>query len=302
VAGIAALMRSVYPALTPEQFDVLLAAGRLTDDLGPDGRDDFFGHGIINARKAVLEALDLAGTGGSLPAILVPNPSTVNFGSITETLQLRVSNAGSEDTAVAAPRVVPAASWLTVTPAADGTGLFELIVDRSGLADGLYAATLEFDYVSNGSPRTLSVPVRMQITSVDLTADAGYHYVLVVDPASLETVAFTSLPAADGVYPFRLEDVPAGTWEIYAGTDSDNDGFICDAGEACGVFRTIDSPTPVDVSAPRTDLDFVTGFRTRLVSTSGASREDRAKRVSASGGAGIPLPQEARARPEAATP
>ena len=297
VAGIAALMKAVYPSLTPEQFDVLLSAGRLTDDLGPDGRDDFFGHGIINARKAVLEALDLAGTGGSLPAVLVPNPSTVNFGSITETLQLRVSNAGSEDTAVAAPRVVPAASWLTVTPAADGaadgTGLFELTVDRSGLADGLYAATLEFDYGSNGRPRTLSVPVRMQVTSVDLTADAGYHYVLVVDPVSLETIAFTSLAAADGLYRFELEDVPSGTWEIYAGTDSDNDGFICDAGEACGVFRTIDSPTPVEVSGPRTDLDFVTGFRTRLVTTSAASAARRTKRVSRAGEAGIALPREA---------
>jgi subtilisin family serine protease len=59
VAGVMALMKSIYPALTPAEFDALLASGELTDDAGPPGRDDFFGHGIINARKAVEAALAL---------------------------------------------------------------------------------------------------------------------------------------------------------------------------------------------------------------------------------------------------
>ena len=41
------------PSLTPAEFDALLASGQLTNDLGAAGRDDIFGHGLIDARKAV---------------------------------------------------------------------------------------------------------------------------------------------------------------------------------------------------------------------------------------------------------
>ena len=53
VAGVAALMKAVDPALTPAEFDALLSSGQLTTDLGAGGRDDVFGHGLIDARKAV---------------------------------------------------------------------------------------------------------------------------------------------------------------------------------------------------------------------------------------------------------
>jgi hypothetical protein len=41
--------------MTPSEFAALLAAGALTDTIGPDA---FFGHGLINARKAVLAAAE----------------------------------------------------------------------------------------------------------------------------------------------------------------------------------------------------------------------------------------------------
>jgi serine protease len=298
VAGVAALMKAVYPALTPDDFDALLGAGLITEDLGAPGRDDRFGHGLINARKAVIEALALAGSGGSLPAIVVPNPGTLNFGAISDALDLRLSNVGSEATIVGAPRITPGAGWLSATPeadvGADGLGIFRIEVDRTNLADGLYSAEIAFDYDSAGTPRTLVVTARMQVASADLSADAGFHYVLAVDPEAFDTVAQDTSRASAGTYAFRLEDVPAGTYEIYAGTDSDNDGFICDPGEACGVFRTFDAPTPVVVDGDRSDLEFVTGFRTPLIST--AASQDPAKRIEAARAAGgirrLPVPAD----------
>jgi hypothetical protein len=45
----------------------------------------------------------------------------------------------------------------------------------------------------------------------------------------------------------------------------DNDGFLCDAGEACGAFRNLDAPEVLSVNAnvtpQMTDLDFVSEFR-----------------------------------------
>ena len=53
VAGVASLMKSVYSDMSPEDFEAILMSGNITDDLGDSGRDDYFGFGLINAKKAV---------------------------------------------------------------------------------------------------------------------------------------------------------------------------------------------------------------------------------------------------------
>jgi len=59
VAGVVALMQAAFmdahggARMTPDQLDALLRAGALTDDLGDD---EFSGHGLVNAHKAVLAA------------------------------------------------------------------------------------------------------------------------------------------------------------------------------------------------------------------------------------------------------
>ncbi|PDO10272.1 MAG: hypothetical protein BLM47_07895 [Candidatus Reconcilbacillus cellulovorans] len=55
VAALAALIRSVNPRLTnAEVYDIIR---RTADDLGPKGRDPYFGYGEINAQKALEEAV-----------------------------------------------------------------------------------------------------------------------------------------------------------------------------------------------------------------------------------------------------
>ncbi|MHC4452868.1 MAG: S8 family serine peptidase, partial [Planctomycetota bacterium] len=85
VAGVASLMKGLNPDLTPAGFDALLVSGELTDDLGASGRDDRYGHGLINAIKAVT-----AGGGpGPVDPELVVTPRALNFG--TDTTFLPVS-------------------------------------------------------------------------------------------------------------------------------------------------------------------------------------------------------------------
>src|SRR5690606_17540604 len=82
VAGVIALMKSVYPQLSPGQFDSLLAQGRLTTDFpfpdGPTVRNNFDGYGEINATKAVLVAAELAGV-TTQPALTV-SPGFLELG------------------------------------------------------------------------------------------------------------------------------------------------------------------------------------------------------------------------------
>ena len=47
VAGVAALMRSVYEDLSPEELDQALADRTIVTDVGAAGRDDEFGAGVI---------------------------------------------------------------------------------------------------------------------------------------------------------------------------------------------------------------------------------------------------------------
>lgn len=258
VAGVAALMKAVDTGLTPDLFDTWLGNGLLTDDLGVPGRDDSFGNGLINAYKAVT----VASTGGSQSTtpLLSVFPSPINFGLTLPSTTLTVSNGGG-GTLVASDPAQDSGGWLTLTKVsvdANGVGSYAVTVDRTSLSVGTYTATISF--TSNAGNK--DVPVIMQVpdANTSLTADAGYHYVLLVDPKTSETVDTVAAAVKNGVYQFTFNDVPAGSYQIMAGTDMNNDGFICDTGEACGAYTTLDLPTTLSVDADQTGKDFVTGF------------------------------------------
>jgi serine protease len=72
VAGVAALMKAVWPALTPDDFDALLSSGALTTAIGSE---TFFGAGLIDAQKAML-----AVQSGDLPVLLSVDPGILGLG------------------------------------------------------------------------------------------------------------------------------------------------------------------------------------------------------------------------------
>ena len=276
VAGVAALMKAVHPALTPEEFDALLASGTVTEDLGAPGRDDRFGYGLINAQKAVLAALAAAGSPFSAPAILIASPGGLNFGSFETLLEFRLSNAGS--TALVAQPPTADVPWLTVTgidvDPETGLGTFTATVDRSllpepGIFNGLISVTSDAN--------TLTIPVQIQLTEADVFADTGFTYILITTEDGNESFVETTASANGGSYSFSLTDVPAGRYRLFAGSDSNNDGFICDGGESCGVFRTFDSPTVIEVESDRGGLDFVTAFRASISASSDTLAADAAR-------------------------
>ncbi|MCL5942779.1 MAG: S8 family serine peptidase [Actinobacteria bacterium] len=79
VTGVVALMLSQNPALSPGQVEAILRGS--ADDLGPAGRDDQYGYGLLDAEKAVR----LAAAGDSTPpqttttTTAVPSPPGVAF-------------------------------------------------------------------------------------------------------------------------------------------------------------------------------------------------------------------------------
>jgi serine protease len=260
-------MKAVDPALTPAGFDALLAGGSLTDDLGAAGRDDVFGHGLIDAQSAVLAV----GTPPAADPVLVVNPTGLNLGPTDTQSFFEVWNGGGGTLTVTS--VTEGEPWLSVVAEdvnANGLGRYLVSVDRTGLPAGTFSG----DITVASSAGSATVSVVMSVIAAAPGADAGFHYVILVDPDTLATVAEAETVAVGGVYAFQLADVPAGTYLLYAGSDPDNDFLLCAGSDACGAFPTLGTPEPIQVTSDRAGLGFVTGFQQTVGATS-AGEEPR---------------------------
>jgi serine protease len=261
VAGVISLMKAVYSTLTPQETDRVIMSGTMTEDLGIVGRDNDFGYGLVNAQKAVLAALEL--NNGELPPppppFLVVTPSSLNFGLSRSSATLKLTNSGGGNLIIESI-TENSGGFLSI----EGEGLGEYIVNvnRNLLGMGTFTATITITSNTN----TVKVPVILQIGDPNLTGDAGYHYILLIDPNTLETVQQITASAEAGNYNYRFIDVPAGEYIIAAGSDFNNDGFICDVGEACGAYLTSDHPITLKIEETHFGIDFNTGFDVNFMS------------------------------------
>jgi serine protease len=270
MAGVVALMLAVNPALTPDDIDLLLAGShpdtstRITRDLGRSGRDDYYGHGLIDAAAAVLAASEVAGGGGPGPAPegskLSVFPRLLDFRNFLQELPLDVSNSGSGSLNITS--VASDASWLEATPTSGVAPLtIDVSVDRSGLADGTYSGTIQIQTDATDGDLTEIVNVAMTVGGLS-SGDVGQTIVRLLDENGLQVLVEVVTDASQD-YSYTFPAVGPGTYVVTAGTDRDGDTVICDIEDACGI-----APTKVDVNAAGDD---VTGVD--IVVTSGSSEQ-----------------------------
>jgi serine protease len=263
MAGVVALMKAVCPALTSAQLHAFLSSGTITDQLGGAAKTNNFGYGLINALKAVQAAQ--AQCGATVATALKVDPTALDFGNATTSLVLTASKAGTG--ALKVTGVVDDAAWLTVTEAsvdsATKLGTYTANVSRAGLKDGSYRATITFTDNSTPNARTVEVQVAMWVgANAPTTGDAGFIYLLFLD-SSFKAVGQAQGRGTSGSYDFSFDGAAAGTYYLVAGTDQNNDGKICDPGEACGAYPTMGTPTPVVVTAANVSgLNFGLAFGT----------------------------------------
>lgn len=257
VSAAFALMRAINPSLTPGDFDLLVSGLhpgtviRITRDLGQAGWDDFYGHGLIDAAQAVIAVQTLTGSGSGLPdgSILALSTRNLQFDTFLSSLSFQISNAGTGFLAVT--NVTDSASWLSVTPSSGVAPLtVQAFIDRSGLGVGTYTATITVQTDATVGNKTATVEVKAEVGD-KTSGNVGTVYVLVLEPDAYEPVAQVEADSSSG-YAFTTDAVPAGTYLILAGTDRDDDGFICDIEDACGSY-----PLPVSVRAGSSVQDLV---------------------------------------------
>jgi len=275
VSGVAALMKSVHPQMTPEEFESLLVSGAITEDKGPAGRDTDFGYGLINAYSAVEAARALA-QGGSTSA-LIANTNALVFDHDLDEQQLQLQKLGN-----GAIRVVSATAtepWLSVSPIsvnAQGIGSYRITVARGDLADGVYRGFVEFA-TDQGS--TVKVQVNMRVGEFVAVGNAGYLYVLLIDADLGSTLGVAESAPVEGQYTYRFDDVPIGNYYIAAGSDINNDGVVCETGESCGFYPSIGDLLILRVDENKSDLNFPAGLHTGLDLTNSSQRREGLFRV-----------------------
>ena len=256
VSGVAALMLAVDPDLTADGIREILAATAL--DLGESGRDDDFGAGLVDAAAAVRETLARAGGSPMSEPMLSLSHDVVDFGTGLERFDVRISNSGGGVLEVTAAEVVEddGEGWLTAslvgsTDNATATAV-RIGVDRSDLAEGIYRGTVTVR--AEGVPDGV-IDVAM---SVGPGASLGeFIYVLALDPETLETVEQSAtLAVVDFAY--QIDELPPGDYAVYAGTDRDNNGFICETGDLCGALPSRLEPEilTLEVGEDVTGADF----------------------------------------------
>jgi serine protease len=273
VAGVVALMKAVRPTLTPGQLDDWLAGGLITNDIGAPGRDDAYGHGVIDAHKAVIAAID----NPSLPALLRVDPASLNFGTTATRATVTVSQTGTGPLGLT--HIATTASWLQVVADnvdADGLGAYTVQVDRDApelAGNGTYIARITFTPTEAGP---VVVAVTLQVVSAAGTPDAGYHYVLLMNADTYELVDQVGVRAQNGRYAYVFTNVPQGRYTIFAGSDRDNDGYIDNAGESFGAYGSMEQISIVHADQDLSGLDFTTDLKLFLPAAS--HFEDRVDR------------------------
>ncbi|WP_430460692.1 S8 family serine peptidase [Thalassolituus sp. LLYu03] len=267
VAGVIALMKSVYPSLTSSDVTTLISTCKITSKANDTtcARDNQYGYGLIDAYLAVTEALKLdnGGTLPELPVSLQSDPSSLLFGSSSTSLTFDLSNGGGGTADVTS--VTDDADWLSLASTSvgsDGLGTYTATVSRDGLEDGSYTATIT---ATDDSGSVVEVDVYLQVGTASASETLTQQYVLLEDADCTDSDCVTAAVFANSDGSYVISGVPAGNYHVVAGSDIDVDGYICQTGETCGAYPNIGAIQTISVSGNVSDIDFLVNL------TSGSS-------------------------------
>ncbi|MBN1491168.1 MAG: S8 family serine peptidase [Phycisphaerae bacterium] len=261
VSGLAALLFAANPALSAvEVREIIETTAR---DLGTPGRDDVFGFGLIDASAAVEEAMRRAGIAPSNTPRLKLGTSSLDFGHRLEELRVTVSNTGGGTINVTGIRAetFDSGPWLSATAGGPGPGtnVSEILVAvvRDGLPPGGYRGRV---IIETDSLSDQTLDVRM-LVGTDAAA-TEVLFVLAVDPEAFFTIG-QDVADASGGFAYGIGELLPGRYVLYAGTDRDGDGIICEPGDLCGALPSVIEPTVVELAEGevRTGTDFAVALQ-----------------------------------------
>ncbi len=226
VSGVFALMLAVNPNLSADEIEQMLISGLLTDDIRISGADNLYGHGLINARKAVTTALASLSSNPILNSYLSSSISSFEFSPDLSEIVFETRTIGND--AITINSIDYDAAWLDVTSLGQISGVenWRLNIDRLGLAEGLYNETLSF----NSSANVLNIEVILQVNSPTQRYQVGPLLVDLINTDNNNSVRIES-SFNNNVYNFSFTNLAAGNYHISVSSDLNGNGQN-DEGEA----------------------------------------------------------------------
>ncbi len=241
VTGVYALMKGAG-SITPSQFRAWLIDGRLTNSHPSDPGYAADGAGLLDAEEA------LNSLSGLFPTVVSAWPRVAEIrpaGAPTEVLlEVLTDPASPVSPNITGTPDIPSA--LTVTDGEDraitsgmpmpGSLIIRVngtLPDRRPLSD-----EIRISYSTEGADRVLRVPVNVPSSDPMAERNAGIHYVLLLDANDHNSARSRQVTASysQGSYRYSIRDVAPGDYILVAGSDLDNNGYICESGEACAEY------------------------------------------------------------------
>lgn len=245
VAGVAALILSVEPTLSPDEVESVL--GSTAKDLGAPGKDTTFGWGLVDAYEAVRSVV---ATPVVLPPVLSLSATSLDFDVASTSRDVLVRNAGSGllhvgPVAVATDSGGP---WLSAAllggDARTTAGTLRATVDRAGLLEGTYFGTI--DVASDGGSAQVLVVMTVQFA---LPPPPNVDVIVRAVSAATGRVVQENSVNPTSTLSWNFSALPAGDYVFVAGSDFDHDGTIGEDGDYFGYYGTEGRPTLVHVGA-----------------------------------------------------
>lgn len=244
VAGTAALMWSINPGLSVRQVRSILR--ETANDLGDPGRDDQFGYGLLDAAAAVSRAAAEIGE-AARPPRLVLSPTVLDFGNDRTAMTIEVDNGG--DGVIVVNRITPreqvGSGWLSVEAAAGASSAeprIDVSVDRSQLPAGPF-----FGQVEVTASGVAFSEVEVYGVATGSPGYNGWVSAATLDPASGAVGTRTIIADLDDGT-FVLDSGHFERVLLYAGSDRDGDGLICEPQDACGAWPSLLNPLEVTIA------------------------------------------------------
>ena len=235
VSGVIANMYSLDSGLTPAEINTYIVNDSFTYDLGSSGRDNEFGHGIIDFAKSANSVITGEGLTKSYAYV---NPGLIDYGFNTTSINIELNKVGSSSLSVSGLSADnPTGLTYSSSVNSEGYGTYTLSLDRSNYPNGQFENVLYFNMSDGTSP---AVGIRFGKGSLPNRADLGKVYIALVN-SSGNLVASGDLDL-DGSLVFEtVGEVPIDDYWYVISTDIDNDGGICNSGEICEIYPTSDS-------------------------------------------------------------
>ena len=229
VAGAIGILYALVPELLASQVDALIIDGHLVDDIGPEGKDDDYGYGLLNINKAVARIIDEEGLDFTYGSI---DPGTANLGLEFNSYDITVTKVGEGELSVSSiTNDLPSAVTISeIDVDESGFGTYRLTFDRSSLPDGLYRTNTRVTFSNENiqsSVATFQVGPERDRPYVEFIST--YLYQVDEVGGTISLVFGNDGEMVDGEVAFTAENLPDG--QYYFSYFSFIDNFIRDVGE-----------------------------------------------------------------------